>query len=124
MARRDDRPDPDGRYRVNQYFCHSDTWQLTLDRLVDECDGVLMDLRGFDADRTGCMYEIGRLAEHAGSRPIVLLTDGDTELGLPESIFFDAARRRPAAGGQVVVLPAGPSDRATVDTAIALLLQS
>jgi len=124
LARRDDRPDPDGRYRVNQFFCHSDTWQLTLDRLVDGCDGVLMDLRGFDDDRTGCLYEIGRLAEHAGSRPIVLLTDGDTELGLAESIFFDAARRRPTADGQVFVLPAGPSDRATVDTAIALLLRS
>jgi hypothetical protein len=124
LARRDDRPDPDGRYRVNQFFCHSDTWQLTLDRLVDGCDGVLMDLRGFDADRTGCLYEIGRLAEHAGSRPIVLLTDGHTDIGLAESIFFDVARRRPAVDGQVVVVSAGPSDRATVDTAIALLLRA
>jgi hypothetical protein len=124
LARRDDRPDPDGRYRVSQFFCHSDTWQLTLDRLVDGCDGVLMDLRGFDVDRTGCLYEIGRLAEHAGSRPIVLLADTDTKLDLPEAIFFDAARRRPGADGQVFVLLAGSSDRATVETAIALLLRT
>jgi hypothetical protein len=125
LARRDDRPDPDGRYRVNQFFCHSDTWQLTLDRLVDECDGVLMDLRGFDDKRTGCLYEIGRLAEHAGSRPIVLVSNKHTKLDLVEPIFFDAARRRPAtAESQVFVLPAGPSDRATVETAIALLLHA
>ena len=124
LARRDDRSDPDGRYRVNQFFCHSDTWQLTLDRLVDDCDGVLMDLRGFDVDRTGCLYEIGRLAEHVGSRPIVLLADAHTKLDLAESIFFDVACRRPAANGRVFVLLAGPSDRATVETAIALLLHA
>jgi hypothetical protein len=84
-----------------------------------------MDLRGFDDKRTGCLYEIGRLAEHAGSRPIVLVSNKHTKLDLVEPVFFDAARRRPAtAESQVFVLPAGPSDRATVETAIALLLHA
>ena len=99
LARRDDRPDPDGRYRVNQFFCHVDTWQLTLNRLVDESEAVLMDLRGFDEHRAGCQYEIARLAEHAGTRPIVLLVDADTNLDLAEAIFaarHNAALRRTA----------------------------
>jgi hypothetical protein len=126
LAGRDDRPDPDGRYRINQFFCHVDTWQLTLDRLVDRCDAVLMDLRGFDEARAGCLYEIGRLAEHAGARPIVLLVDADTNLELAESTFLGPAQRRPPAapGCQVFILASGPSGRATVDTAIALLLNA
>ena len=122
LARRDDRPDPDGRYRVNQFFCHVDTWQLTLNRLVDESEAVLMDLRGFDEHRAGCQYEIARLAEHAGTRPIVLLVDADTNLDLAEAIFCGAAQRRTPANSQVFILPVGPSDRSTVETAIALLL--
>jgi hypothetical protein len=31
LARRDDRQDPDGRFRVNQFFCHRNTWKPTLD---------------------------------------------------------------------------------------------
>jgi hypothetical protein len=27
--------DPDGRYRVNEFFCHADTWQMTMHRLVE-----------------------------------------------------------------------------------------
>ena len=66
LARRDDRPDPDGRFRVNQFFCHRNTWKPTLDRLVASCDAVLMDLRNFDENREGCRYEIRRLGEHGG----------------------------------------------------------
>jgi len=82
LARRDDHQDPDGRFRVNQFFCHSDTWQPTLDRLVAGCDAVLMDLRDFNAERAGCQYEIGRLAQYAGTKPIVLLVNRKTQIPL------------------------------------------
>jgi len=127
LARRDDRQDPDGRFRVNQFFCHRDTWQPTLDRLVSGADAVLMDLRDFGQERVGCRYEIGRLAEHAGAKPIVLLVNGRTQIALAESIFFDAVPRyRHPAGpaGGVFVLPVGRSNRATVQSATRLLLGS
>jgi hypothetical protein len=124
LARRDDRPDPDGRYRVTQFFCYADTWQMTVDRLVAGCDAVLMDLRGFGDRRLGCLYEIGRLAEHARTTPIVLLADSTTKLELAEPVFQAAARHRspvrPTA--RVVVLETSRSQRATVATATALLL--
>lgn len=125
LARRDAGQDPDGLYRVTQYFCHRDTWQRTLDALVAGCDAVLMDLRGFDERRLGCQYEIGRLAEHLGDKPIVLLTDATTRLDLAESLFVAAvpAPRRAALcdGRHVFLLQAGTPAQ-TVDTASRLLL--
>jgi hypothetical protein len=127
LARRDDRQDPDGRFRVNQFFCHRNTWKPTLDRLVATCDAVLMDLRNFNENREGCRYEIRRLAEHAGAKPIVMLTNANTQLDLAESLFREAAthhHRRAAPDGQVFILQASRSNRATVDTATRLLLGS
>lgn len=126
LARRDDRQDPDGLYRVTQFFCHRDTWQRTLDTLVAGSDAVLMDLRGFDERRLGCRYEIGRLAECVGDKPMVLLTDASTRVDLVESLFLDAvpADRRAAlhAGRHVFMLEAGSSPGDTVETATRLLL--
>jgi hypothetical protein len=127
LARRDDRQDPDGRFRVNQFFCHRNAWKPTLDRLVAGCDAVLMDLRDFNENREGCRYEIRRLAEHAGAKPIVLLTNAKTQLDLAESLFRDTAtqhHRRASPDGQVFILQTSRSNRATVDTATRLLLGS
>ncbi|HEY6688220.1 MAG TPA: hypothetical protein VI094_18660 [Propionibacteriaceae bacterium] len=127
LARRDDCQDPDGRFRVNQFFCHRNTWKPTLDRLVASCDAVLMDLRNFNENREGCRYEIRRLAEHAGVKPIVLLTNANTQLDLAESLFREAAtqhHRQATPDGQVFILQASRSNRATVDTATRLLLDS
>ena len=41
------RPDPDGRYRVNGFFCRVNTWQQTVTRLMAQSDLVVMDLRAF-----------------------------------------------------------------------------
>ena len=40
-------PDREGQFRVTEFFCHDDTWKMTLARLADDSDAVLMDLRGF-----------------------------------------------------------------------------
>jgi hypothetical protein len=57
----DTAPDQDGRFRVNEFFSHDDTWKHVLDRLVSESDAVLMDLRGFGPQNAGCVYEIAEL---------------------------------------------------------------
>jgi hypothetical protein len=46
-------PDRDGRFRVNDFFCHDNAWQMTLSRLVGDSDAVLMDLRGFSQENRG-----------------------------------------------------------------------
>jgi hypothetical protein len=78
----DREPDPDGRYRINQFFCHQNTWKAVLDQLVQRSAAVLMDLRGFDAARLGCRYELTRLGQHLGAKPVVLLGDARTDRDL------------------------------------------
>ncbi|MET1083739.1 MAG: hypothetical protein ABWY12_11940, partial [Burkholderiales bacterium] len=59
----DRKPDPDGRFRVAEFFCRADTWQPTMQRLVRESDAVMMDLRSFSPSNQGCVYELGRLLD-------------------------------------------------------------
>ena len=51
LARLDLRPDPDGRFRINEVYCHDNTWRTTLEALLDGTDRVLMDLRSFSAQQ-------------------------------------------------------------------------
>ena len=56
-------PDPDGRYRIKEFFCYNDTWQMTMERLAAASDAVLMDLRSFSRVNQGCIFELGRLLD-------------------------------------------------------------
>ena len=71
--------DPDGRYRVNEFFCYDNTWKGVLSMLVERSDQVLMDLRGYNSQREGCTHELLVLAAMPHLRNIVLLFDRDTE---------------------------------------------
>lgn len=72
-------PDIDGRYRINECYCHDTTWQDTLQALVRNSDVVLMDLRGFQAHNAGCRYELTTLAQASRELRVVVLTDGRTD---------------------------------------------
>ena len=72
-------PDADGRYRVNECYCHDTTWQVALQALVRQSDVVLMDLRGFQAHNAGCSYELGALAQASRALRVVVLTDSQTD---------------------------------------------
>jgi hypothetical protein len=79
VAAIDSQPDPDGRYRVAQFFCRADTWQPTMRRLVADSDAVLMDLRSFSASNRGCVYELGRLLDTIDLSRVVFVTDKTTD---------------------------------------------
>ena len=72
-------PDIDGRFRVNECYCHDTTWQDALQALVERSDVVLMDLRGFQAHNAGCRYELGALARATRDLRVVVLTDDETD---------------------------------------------
>jgi hypothetical protein len=91
-------PDPDGRYRINQFFCHQNTWKGVLDQLVQRSAAVLMDLRGFDAARRGCRYELTRLGQHLGAKPVVLLGDASTDRDLVAVLLHQGQAVRPPLG--------------------------
>lgn len=82
-------PDPDGRFRVNEFFCHEDTWRESMTRLAGEGEVVLMDLRGFRRPEAGgreaatrgagVSFELKRLVDVKRTRHIVLTFDETTD---------------------------------------------
>jgi hypothetical protein len=73
------RTDPDGRYRVNEFFCRVDTWQETVTRLMAQSELVVMDLRAFTSERKGCIFELGALIDQVPFHRVVLLIDQTTD---------------------------------------------
>src|SRR5215471_12231414 len=87
MAATDRMPDPDGRYRIKEFFCYNDTWQMTMERLAAASDAVLMDLRSFSRVNQGCIFELGRLLDGMDLGRVVFLVDDTTDLGFLETML-------------------------------------
>jgi hypothetical protein len=116
----DTRPDRDGRFRVNEFFCYNDTWREVLLALVHHADAVLMDLRGFSHENAGCVFEIGELFSLVPLGRIVFLVDEGTDLPFLHETFAAAA----AAAGitvseQLCVLNCPTLDSRTLRTVLA-----
>ena len=79
LQRRDVSPDPDGRYRVNEFFCRQDTWQMTMRRLAADSDVVLMDLRSFSPGNQGCLWELQQLLNGTPLERVLLVVDETTD---------------------------------------------
>jgi len=98
-------PDAEGRWRVNECYCHDDAWQVALAALVQRADLVLMDLRGFQAYNAGCRFELGVLAHAAHLERAVVLGDDGTDFavaradaaGAPEGRFVWIDLGKPGA---------------------------
>jgi hypothetical protein len=71
--------DRDGRYRVSEFFCYTDTWQLTMQSLAGGAAAVLMDLRSFSARNQGCLFEIEQLLARIPLDRVVFVTDSTTD---------------------------------------------
>ncbi len=78
LATLDTVPDPDGRYRVNEFCCRDSSWQATVVQLIEGADAVVMDLRGYGPQRAGCAFELGELAHRRRPGQVVLLVDAST----------------------------------------------
>ncbi|HET7158602.1 MAG TPA: hypothetical protein VFI62_06380, partial [Burkholderiales bacterium] len=85
--------DPDGRYRVNEFFCYADTWKETMRRLAAGADAVLMDLRSFSSSNQGCIFELQQLLDSVPLSSIVFLIDSHTDRAFLESVLQEAWRR-------------------------------
>jgi hypothetical protein len=87
-------PDLEGRYRVNECYCHDNTWQQALDRLVGISDVVLMDLRNFKAKNAGCIHELGVLSSAQKIARVVILTNQATERDAAQAAVAAAPAER------------------------------
>lgn len=89
--------DADGRFRVNEFLCHDDTWQMTLLRLVTANDAVLMDLRAFAPSNQGCVFELRELVDTVPLSRVALVVDETTDMPFLEAVLR-AAWEAMAAG--------------------------
>jgi hypothetical protein len=87
LAERDRGADLDGRFRINNFFCHADSWKAVLPRLVMDGDSVLMDLRSFDAEHAGCTHEIRHLVAEVPFRRCLLVVDASTNEALLDGLL-------------------------------------
>jgi hypothetical protein len=124
------RPDPDGLFRVDDIFCHDDTWRLTVSYLARRADALLMDLRSFTSANQGCIFEIEHLVTEVPLDRVVLLVDTVTDLPLLEQTLRRAWSVLPhdspnAGAGQhtVRILQASSSGR-TLDVLLGLLCET
>jgi hypothetical protein len=72
--------DPDGRFRINECYCHDTSWKYALAALVQRSRYVLMDLRGFTAANAGCRYELAVLARAPHALRVVAVVDDTSDL--------------------------------------------
>jgi hypothetical protein len=76
--------DPDGRYRITEFFCHEDTWSGALASLLGRSDAILMDLRGFSEKNSGCIFELRQLTTQKRLNDTVFVVDTTTDIELLE----------------------------------------
>lgn len=83
-------PDPDGRYRINEFFCLDNTWKMVVQTLVSKTDLVLMDLRAYSSEREGCTHELNVLASSTHLRKLVILYDNHTDKAVAEQLLVNS----------------------------------
>ena len=83
----DDGCDPDLRYRINEFFCHDNTWQATVKALAQRSAVVLMDLRGFGPKNRGCEFELEMLFEEVSVSRVVLLVDESPDIEVLQQVL-------------------------------------
>lgn len=83
------RPDPDGRYRVHEFFCRADTWQRTVSTLGAASSLIIMDLRGFTGDNRGVIFELRVLIDEVPLTRVALLIDQSTDEPLLRQTLTD-----------------------------------
>jgi len=87
LAALDLNPDPDGRFRINEFCCRDSTWQATVVELMLRADAVIMDVRGITQARRGCEFELQQLALRLPLQQLVLVVDGATDRTLLQAAF-------------------------------------
>lgn len=98
-------PDHDLCFPVNSIQCTDATWKAALDRLMDGCDVVLMDLSGLTPQNQGCIYELRKLAHCVPNERVLLLVNDSTDLDLLRNVVSKVWRdspQRPAEGAAKV----------------------
>jgi len=82
--------DADSTFRVNEFFCRDNNWKLVLKQLLLHTDVVMMDLRSFTKQNSGCKHEIEALVNLYPMHKTVFITDSRTEMSYLNSVIEQA----------------------------------
>ena len=93
MEQLDVKPDRDGTYRTNNFFCFAGTWRATFTRLLERSYAVLVDLGGYTSRNEGVAFEIGQLLARRPLSSFVLITDEKTVMPDLQTMLADAWSR-------------------------------
>lgn len=77
-------------YPMHNWMCTSDTWKNSVHSLCEHVDVVILDARGFNAERVGLAWEITCLIDHVCTSKFVVLTDPTTILDELRGTFSKA----------------------------------
>lgn len=127
LGQMDTAPDPDGRFRVNEFFCIEDTWRAAATRLMGSSHFVVMDLRGFSATNKGCIFELQALLDGVALPRLVLLVDRTTEVAVLEDTLRSCWQRiaaqspnRTQGDARIRLLPTRGNSARAVDSLLHL----
>ena len=70
----------DGRSPIVEFSCLASSWRETMTLLTQRADAVIMDLRSFTRQNTGCLFEIRTLIATTMPERIVFLVNSSTDL--------------------------------------------
>jgi hypothetical protein len=90
LATLDLAPDPDGRFRINEFCCRDSSWQATVVELMLRADAVIMDVRGITEARMGCEFELQQLDRRLPPQRLVLVVDETTDTAILKAAFGPA----------------------------------
>lgn len=114
----------DGRYRILEFACMSDTWVQTFRHLISLADTVLLDLREFDTSHQGAAFELEEIATNEDMRHrTIVVTNDATDFGLVDRIIRGALVSLPLEDGPRIVRVGYGNDREVV-TLLRLLTQA
>jgi hypothetical protein len=76
----DERRDPDGRFRIAEFFCAGEVWRSAVRKLMIDAHLVVMDLRSFGPRHEGCAFELQMLLDLVPLERMALLINQDTDV--------------------------------------------
>tara|TARA_R110002020_G_scaffold184944_7_gene382250 strand:+ start:2744 stop:4363 length:1620 start_codon:yes stop_codon:yes gene_type:complete len=79
----------DLRFKNLPMFCYDNTWKLAVSEFVKNSNVVLMDLRGFSAERKGCEYEVDFLLDTFPINNILFVIDDNEARPIVEQLISD-----------------------------------
>ncbi len=82
-------------FPTNEMFCDKNHWKMVLLGLVKTTDIVLMDLRGFNENHLGCIFEINQLCFSMDLEKCVFIVDRTTNLDLLSAVFKKCSENIP-----------------------------